>query len=276
MSVRRSASGDIARPFSRSAVLIKASIGLAESVGRSSVLIPPGRPFAGGCLTCSLEPAVWKSLSGRTDQCCARVSEDAARSASFSGQTAPDSIHALRVATSSFDKGLPSGGIRVSSSMLVTRWKRGESAAFPETIAGPSCPPLNANSFASRRSSPFCFFAPWHSTQRCWRSGRICVSKDCASSPRRLPGGNRRPRTEAVRRRAFMAGVGLLSGAQEKGSGRLRPLWRPWVRVRKDQCPRPLRAHGCASGCGPTRHFGFGWRLKSRRAVRWQGVSPRD
>lgn len=171
MSVRRSASGDIANPFAESDALMKASM---ESC---SGLNPKGSAKAEA------------TLSGCTDQCPPRLSVAAALSASLSGHTAPLSIHAFTVATCAGVRASPSGGIRSSSSVLVMRRNIGDASAFPATIAGPSCPPLKANAFASSRNSPFCFFAPWHSMQCFCNSGRISFSKLAATAAERQKNG---------------------------------------------------------------------------------------
>ena len=105
----------------------------------------------------------------------------ASRSASDSGQAAPESIHCSSSAISAAESRSPSGGIFFLSSVLVIRWISSLSPLLPATITGPKSPPFNARCLTSSRSRLSCVSGPWQSPQRPTSSGRICRSKSMAA-----------------------------------------------------------------------------------------------
>ncbi len=137
---RRSASGDGARPFSRSFARTKASIGL-----RAPARAPGASAGTAG------------RLSSRSDHRSRPSSPP-----SVPGHSAPWSIHARRAATCWDANRSPFSGMTRSSSRPADRRTTRLSSAFPGTITGPLSPPLKAVGLRSSRSPPFCLLGPWH------------------------------------------------------------------------------------------------------------------
>lgn len=117
---------------------------------------------------CDAPPGTAGRPGAWNDQCCS----GSGSGWSTAGGVAPELIHVEIAAACSDVSARPSGGMRTSASVEVTRRIISLAGASPGTAAGPEAPPRKRAATVSSRRPASCLSAPWQEKQRSWRIGR--------------------------------------------------------------------------------------------------------